>query len=153
MTSFKVILLISLSIFAITSTYGEYCGDDSSCRGYEICGGYGSCVTPSITINSVNFPGFSIQVSNKHTGATSISKYGHNLFAKVPGVNTDDGSDLFLKDSSFYIRPALDGGQGESYESVNYPGYFIRHQNYIVKISRKEHTHLFKKDASWITEY
>jgi len=127
MTSFKVILLISLSIFAITSTYGEYCGDDSSCRGYEICGGYGSCVTPSITINSVNFPGFSIQVSNKHTGATSISKYGHNLFAKVPGgppdsvsfqstsdrskflrhqhffikVNTDDGSDLFLKDSSF----------------------------------------------------
>lgn len=38
-----------------------------------------------------------------------------------------------------------------SYESYNYPDYFIRHQNYVLKISLKENpaSDLYKMDASF----
>ena len=36
-----------------------------------------------------------------------------------------------------------------SLESVNYPGYFIRHQGSRLRISKNDGTALFKTDASW----
>ena len=39
-----------------------------------------------------------------------------------------------------------------AYESSNYPGYFIRHQNYRLKIDKDDGSDLFKKDASFFKE-
>ena len=51
----------------------------------------------------------------------------HRSFEFWLDPNTDN-SDLFMKDSSLTVRAGLDGTPGSiSFESVNYPGHFLRH--------------------------
>ncbi|MET9212549.1 MULTISPECIES: AbfB domain-containing protein [unclassified Nocardia] len=55
-------------------------------------------------------------------------------------LTADDGSQLFRNDSSFRRRNGLSGDpeQGwRSYESVNFPGRFIRHRNFHVFVDDK----------------
>lgn len=64
---------------------------------------------------------------------------------------SESGSgDLYNKDATFYLRPALNGKQGHfSFESFNFPGHFIRHSNYFLYTSRFTNDHLFRNDASF----
>ncbi len=57
--------------------------------------------------------------------------------------------DLYEKDASFIVRPALNGRDGFlSLESVNYPGHYIRHANWVLSIA-KGSSDLFNNDASF----
>jgi len=63
--------------------------------------------------------------------------------------NTDT-SDLYLKDSSMIVRKGLDGTPDSiSFESVNYPGYYLRHAGYTCQLNKKDGSTLFNKDASF----
>jgi hypothetical protein len=54
-------------------------------------------------------------------------------------IEEDDGSDLFQQDSSFVVRNALSGSEtGISLESVNYPGYYLRHAGYKLYLNQLE---------------
>lgn len=58
----------------------------------------------------------------------------HRGFQFWMDPNTDT-SDLYLKDSTFIARIGLDAREGASpgsisFESVNYPGYYLRHAGY-----------------------
>lgn len=58
---------------------------------------------------------------------------------------------LFKQDATFYARQGIHFPGYTSYESYNFPDYFIRHQNYVLKVSRTENppADLYKKDASF----
>jgi hypothetical protein len=60
-------------------------------------------------------------------------------------------SDLDRQDSLWkVVRPLADVPDAVSLESVNYPGHYLRHQDFRVKISTFEDTGLFRDDATWI---
>jgi hypothetical protein len=61
-----------------------------------------------------------------------------------------DNSELFKNDASFIIRNDKYYPGYISFESTNYPGYFLRHQGYTVKLHKEEPSvELYKKDASF----
>ena len=65
-------------------------------------------------------------------------------------IDRFDGSSLYRKDACFLPRVGLADGRQVSFESVNYRGYFLRHQNYLLRISRNDGSALMKNDATWI---
>jgi hypothetical protein len=71
-------------------------------------------------------------------------------------LDKNNNTDLFRKDASFKVHDGLAQPsaidrpyQYVSFESTNYPGYFIRHQNYLLRIDKDNGSQLFKKDATF----
>jgi len=88
-----------------------------------------------ISFESVNYPGHFLRRNRKNW----------NL-----DLNSNDQSSLFKKDASFMVRKALDDKAGAvSFESINYPGYYIAHLGFRVFIRKFQNTALYKHDASW----
>ncbi|WP_232537749.1 glycoside hydrolase family 43 protein [Cystobacter fuscus] len=55
-----------------------------------------------------------------------------------------------VEDSRFRIVPGLaDGSSAVSFESVNLPGYFLKHSNYVLVLARDDGTDQFKQDATF----
>jgi len=52
------------------------------------------------------------------------------------------------KDATFRLVQGL-AGRCRSFESVNYPGQFLRHQNFRLKLAKQTDTQLFKDDATF----
>jgi alpha-L-arabinofuranosidase B-like protein len=55
---------------------------------------------------------------------------------------------LGRNDATFRLVPGL-AGRCRSFESVNYPGHFLRHQNYRLKLAKQTDDQLFKEDATF----
>ncbi|CAH1208360.1 hypothetical protein PAECIP111892_03096 [Paenibacillus auburnensis] len=55
-----------------------------------------------------------------------------------------------LDDSKFRIVSGLAGSGTISFESVNYPGYYLRHSNYSLVLKKSDGTDLFKNDSSFM---
>ena len=61
-----------------------------------------------------------------------------------------DSSDLYMKDSSMTVRVGLNGTPGSiSFESVNFPGFYLRHANYTCQLNKVDGSELFNLDASF----
>ncbi|MFE0452054.1 AbfB domain-containing protein [Streptomyces sp. NPDC058914] len=60
----------------------------------------------------------------------------------------DDGSSLFRQDATFCPRASSFSG-AVMLEAVNYPGYFLRHQNFQVKLQRFEHGGQYAADSAF----
>ena len=59
----------------------------------------------------------------------------HRSFEFWLDPNTDN-SDLYMKDSSFTVRAGLNGAPDSiSFESVNYPGHFLRHSGFTCQLN------------------
>ncbi|KQV15983.1 glycoside hydrolase family 43 protein [Kitasatospora sp. Root107] len=54
-----------------------------------------------------------------------------------------------LDDSRFRLRPGLAGSGTVSFESVNFPGYFLRHSNYDFQLAYNDGTTQFAEDATF----
>ncbi|GHH01351.1 glycoside hydrolase family 43 protein [Streptomyces lanatus] len=52
-------------------------------------------------------------------------------------------------DAQFRLRPGLAGSGTVSFESVNFPGYFLRHSNYDFQLVRNDGTAQFAADATF----
>ncbi|BCJ40830.1 hypothetical protein GCM10010168_48710 [Actinoplanes ianthinogenes] len=52
-------------------------------------------------------------------------------------------------DSSFTVRGGPANSGCVSLESVNFPGYFLRHQNFEIKLHRRDGSDLFDQDATF----
>jgi hypothetical protein len=57
------------------------------------------------------------------------------------GELTPVSSELDKQDSRFIIRPGL-AGKGVSFESVNFPGFFLRHESFAIKLQEREESRL-----------
>ncbi|XP_065640237.1 uncharacterized protein LOC136072813 isoform X1 [Hydra vulgaris] len=59
-------------------------------------------------------------------------------------------SNLFKNDASFIIRPNKYYPGYVSLESTNYPGYFLRHQGFTVKLQKEQpQEEFYRRDASF----
>ncbi len=58
------------------------------------------------------------------------------VLSKVPPKSNKAAYTLFLKDSAFYLRTGRTG-KGISFESYNFPGWYIRHRNFHLYISKE----------------
>jgi hypothetical protein len=56
--------------------------------------------------------------------------------------------DLAVNESSFKLVPGL-AGTGVSFESVNHPGQYLRHQNFRLKLQPQTSDALFRNDATF----
>jgi hypothetical protein len=56
---------------------------------------------------------------------------------------------LAINDSAFKVRSPGLAGSCHSFESRNFPGFFIRHQNSRLKLGKFEDRELFRKDATF----
>ena len=85
--------------------------------------------------------------------------YLRHLNGKLVVTRPDD-SKSFFDDATFYARKGLtqqepywkgvvDGAE-VSFESLKYPGYYIRHSSYRLFLQQDDGTELFKKDATFI---
>jgi hypothetical protein len=57
------------------------------------------------------------------------------------------------RDVSFRLRNGLANPNCTSFESINFPGYFLRHQNYRIKLHRNDGSQLFLEDATFCQRY
>ncbi|HEU4423022.1 MAG TPA: AbfB domain-containing protein [Pilimelia sp.] len=73
-----------------------------------------------------------------------------NSLAYTEVVNA--GSSALLKnDATYTVRPGLADASCYSFESVNYPGQYLRHANYRVQNSVNDGSALMRADATWCT--
>lgn len=61
----------------------------------------------------------------------------------------DDGSRLFEQDATFCPRPSSFAG-AIALESVNYPGRFLRHQNFQLQLDPYQNTDLYRADSAFL---
>ncbi|MGW4561497.1 AbfB domain-containing protein [Streptomyces sp. NPDC004561] len=61
----------------------------------------------------------------------------------------DDGSRLFEQDATFCPRPSPYSGATEL-ESVNYPGRFLRHQNFRLRLAPYQNTDQYRADSAFL---
>ncbi|QYR19243.1 glycoside hydrolase family 43 protein [Paenibacillus sp. sptzw28] len=54
-----------------------------------------------------------------------------------------------IDDSRFRIVPGLASSSGISFESVNFPGYYLRHKNYVLVLEKPDGTSTFNSDATF----
>jgi hypothetical protein len=54
-----------------------------------------------------------------------------------------------FEDMVFMMRPGLAGAGTVSFESINVPSHYLRHQNYRIKLHRIDGSDLFRMDASF----
>ena len=75
-----------------------------------------------------------------------------NSLAYTEVVNA--GSPALLKnDATYTIRPGLADASCYSFESVNFPGQFLRHANSRVQNSVNDGSALLRADATWCVCY
>jgi len=67
-------------------------------------------------------------------------------------VVDDSGSDLLRQDATWTIVPGLADASCYSFESVNYPGEYLRHQSFRVKLNADDGSALFAADATFCAE-
>ncbi|MFG1677570.1 family 43 glycosylhydrolase [Micromonospora sp. NPDC049282] len=100
--------------------------------------------------NADGNPNFGIPVAD---GVTPVRLRAHDLTAGYvrhydyrarvePNVTN-------LADSQFRIVPGLAGGGTVSLESANFPGYFLRHRDFALRVERDDGSALFDGDASF----
>jgi hypothetical protein len=70
--------------------------------------------------------------------------------SELPGEARPAGQRRALPEGCDDLRPDGTGKLGaRSFESLNFPGYYIRHTNFELWIARADGTALFKKDATY----
>ena len=88
-----------------------------------------------ISFRSVNYPDHFIL---HYKGECVISK-------------PDEGDDnkLLKKEASWIPCEGIANSKGVSFESMNYPGEYIRHCGGRIRINRNDGSNLFREDATW----
>lgn len=89
---------------------------------------------------------YSFQSCHYPTRYIRHQNYVGKITLLTSGIPDDDLPDDFI----FKIVPGLVGGESVSFESVNYPNYYLRHQNFQIKLHKKEEEDDdFKEDATF----
>ena len=73
----------------------------------------------------------------------------YNDLMDMEDRTTGRSPESFPADATFYVHKNYFYLDYEAYESYNKPGYFIRHENYRLKISPYDGTEQFKGDATF----
>lgn len=91
----------------------------------------------------------SFQVTNP--GLTDRYLRHQGSIARTDVVNAASSTTL-KQDASFRIVAALDGTPCYSFESLNFPGHYLRHAGYQLRKDPLVDTTLFRQDATWCAQ-
>ena len=87
-----------------------------------------------VSFRSVNYPDRFIRANNEFMGRIT------------PLASAVDESD-----ATFRVVPGLNGQPGTtSFESVAYPGHYLRHQGFELELHRRGDTDLYRQDATFL---
>jgi hypothetical protein len=89
-----------------------------------------------VSIQSFNYPDHYVRHQNSQ-----------GIISRINWVSND----LDLNDGTFTVVRGLDPTCMGciSFESVNYPGHYLRHANYMIILNKNDGSELFNKDASF----
>jgi hypothetical protein len=73
----------------------------------------------------------------------------HQNSVGVTSSLSSTSDDVSRKDASFWIRPGLASATCVSFESRNFPGSFLRHFNFRVRLDARDGTATFNQDATF----
>jgi hypothetical protein len=73
----------------------------------------------------------------------------HEQFRAVVSRIGSGSSTRQKLDTRFVVRKGLANSECLSFESVGYPGYYLRHQNWILRLHRRDRTRLFDEDVTF----
>ncbi|BAL90983.1 putative alpha-L-arabinofuranosidase [Actinoplanes missouriensis 431] len=76
----------------------------------------------------------------------------HRNFAGRVDPISAAGSDGDRADSRFVIRTGRAASNCFSFESVNFPGYYLRHRDFRIELTRAEQSELFDEDSTFCAE-
>ncbi|KAJ3423537.1 alpha-l-arabinofuranosidase b [Anaeramoeba flamelloides] len=88
----------------------------------------------TVSFESKNFPGYYLIHSN--------------FRMRIEKLSNEKEPEFFKKDCSFKIVSGLADESFKSFESINYPGYYIRHKNFHLYLEQNTEE-LFKKDCTF----
>eukprot|EP01121_Diplochlamys_sp_Union-15-3_P009544 TRINITY_DN25_c0_g1_i1.p1 TRINITY_DN25_c0_g1~~TRINITY_DN25_c0_g1_i1.p1 ORF type:complete len:787 (-),score=132.01 TRINITY_DN25_c0_g1_i1:79-2439(-) len=97
---------------------------------------------PKIAVNQANTSLISLKAITP-SGEFYIRHCDYLGYISHISSDTDD------RDSSFILRPGLADPSYVSFESLNYPGYFLRHADYRFHLEENDGSTLFQRDASF----
>lgn len=75
-----------------------------------------------------------------------VRHFNNNAFVEPIRPSSPFGTKL---DSSFFVRPGLADAACVSFESVNFPGSFLRHSGFRLRIDGNNGSELFRNDATF----
>jgi hypothetical protein len=83
-------------------------------------------------------------------GRSGVRLRHHDFIGRVDHFGASVSA-LDRADSRFVVRKGLGRDGCVSLESVNYPGYFLRHRDFVLHLDRRDRSHLFAQDATFCT--
>ncbi|WP_147376183.1 AbfB domain-containing protein [Micromonospora radicis] len=109
--------------------------------------------TPTTPGSVPQTPAGTALVPGARIGLEVAGRPGHRVRhfdfqAQVAPVNAASGSDT-KADAAFTVRPGLTGTGCVAFESVNFPGHYLRHSGFRVFLHRAESDALFRADATF----
>lgn len=72
----------------------------------------------------------------------------YNFTGRIDPIGADSGS-VAKADATFTVRAGLAASGCLSFEAVNYPGYYLRHQDFRLHLHRRDGTALYAADATF----
>ncbi|MEY2848976.1 MAG: hypothetical protein RI885_1641 [Actinomycetota bacterium] len=91
----------------------------------------------------------SFQVTNP--GLTDRYLRHLNSLVRTDVLSSTSGESA-RRDASFVIRAGLDGAGCYSFESVNFPGEYLRHSGFRLRTARAENSSLYRQDATFCAQ-
>ena len=110
--------------------------------------------TEAIVASLPNFAGSTISFGTRPDSSQSFLRHIRSVINTTPF--TSGTTDLTKQDSTWKVVPGLAGSVDNtcfSFESYNYPGYYMRHKLSRVRIDPRDGSSLFDRDATWCTRF
>jgi hypothetical protein len=105
-------------------------------------------VTPSgtATTTPASDPAFTVgsSVGIGVTGLTGYRLRNRDFVARLEADSTAQGPS-----GRFQVRQGLAGAGCLSFESAEYPGFYLRHRNYVLMVERSDFSTLYRSDATF----
>jgi len=101
-------------------------------------------VSPAPVVNLIAGSTVGLEV----TGLNGFRVRHRNFLGRAERI-TAASSRLDRLDSRFVVRTGLSRSSCVSLESVNYPGYFLRHRDFVIHLDRRDRSQLFTRDATF----
>jgi hypothetical protein len=95
-----------------------------------------------------------VSISSKRQSGYFFRHYGYRLYLH-PADGTAPNPHIFGIDATFRMVPGLADAEGVSFESLNYPGHYIRHRNselWLDPLAQSDDQELFRNDATFIRD-
>jgi hypothetical protein len=110
--------------------------------------GYGAA--SPVAAGTLN-PGSTISLRATTSGFTD--RYiRHQNFLGVTSVISSSSSTLDKTDATFIVRRGLASGSCVSFEARGFPGFFLRHFNFALRLDPMDGTSIFRQDATFCPE-